>query len=55
MFAETANVNYRLPFADKGKQTFVFHFPFAENRRKFVVPVFCLQQTKGSYCSIYGM
>jgi hypothetical protein len=34
MFAETANVDYRLSFADQGKQTFVF----------------CLQQTNGSFC-----
>jgi hypothetical protein len=37
MFAETANVNDRLSFANHGKQTSVFHFPFAENKRKFAV------------------
>jgi hypothetical protein len=30
-FAETANVDYRLSFADQGKQTSFFRFPFAEN------------------------
>jgi hypothetical protein len=28
MFAETSNVDYHLSFADQGRQTFVFHFPF---------------------------
>jgi hypothetical protein len=33
-FAETANINNRLSFADQGKQTSVFRFPFATNRQK---------------------
>jgi hypothetical protein len=32
-FAETANVDYRLSFADQGKET--HSFPFAENKQKF--------------------
>jgi hypothetical protein len=48
-FAETANVDYRLSFANPGKQTSVFSFPFAENRRKFAVFVSCLQQMKVPY------
>ncbi len=36
-FAETANVDYRLSFADQEKQTSVFRFPFS-----------ILQQSKGS-------
>jgi hypothetical protein len=41
-FAETANLItvYRLPI-----QTTVFRFPFGENKRKFAVSFFCLQQT----------
>jgi hypothetical protein len=31
---ETAIVDYRLSFADKGKQTSVFCFPLAANKRK---------------------
>jgi hypothetical protein len=34
-FTETSIIIYR--FADQGKQTFVFHFPFAENKQKFAV------------------
>ncbi len=37
MFAETGNVNDCFSFADQGKQTSVFHFPFAEDKRKFAV------------------
>jgi hypothetical protein len=48
MFAETANVDYRLLFADQGKQTSVFHFPLAENKGKFALFVFRLQQTNRS-------
>jgi hypothetical protein len=47
-FAETANVDYRLSFAIQGKQISVFHFRFAEKKRKFAVSVFHLQQTNGS-------
>jgi hypothetical protein len=40
MFAEPAIVDYRLSFADQGKQTFDFRFPFAANKRKFrLVPL----------------
>jgi hypothetical protein len=46
--AETAKVDYLLSFAKKGKQTFIFRFPLAENKRKFAVSVFRLQQTNGS-------
>jgi hypothetical protein len=34
MIAETADVRYRLSFADQGKQTFTFYFQFVENKRK---------------------
>jgi hypothetical protein len=40
MFAETANVDYRLSFADQKKS---FPFPFAANKPKFAVSVFRLQ------------
>jgi hypothetical protein len=39
-FAGTANVDYRLLFADQGKLTYVFCFPFAENKGKFAASVF---------------
>jgi hypothetical protein len=54
--AETEIVDYRLSFADQGKQTPVFHFllqqtnfcfPFPVNERKFAVSVFRLQKTNG--------
>jgi hypothetical protein len=50
-FAETAIVDYRSSFADQGKKNFGF-FPFAFSaiKKKFVVSVFRLQQTKGSCC-----
>ncbi len=40
MFAETAIVDYRLLFADQGKQYSVFHFrfPFAVNNRNCRFP-----------------
>ncbi len=47
-FAETANVDCRSSFADQGKQTSAFCFPFAENQRKFAFSVFRLQHTNGS-------
>jgi hypothetical protein len=47
-FAETAIVDYRLSFANQGKQTSVFRFLFVENKRKFAVAVFHLQQTNES-------
>ncbi len=31
-FAETANVDYRLPFADQGKQTFISVYIYTENK-----------------------
>ncbi len=40
MFAKTPNVDYRLSFPDTGKQTSIFHFPFAENKQKFGTSVF---------------
>jgi hypothetical protein len=46
-FAETASVDYRFLFADQGKQT-PFSFSIS-SKRKFVVSVFCLEQTNGSY------
>jgi hypothetical protein len=36
MFAATAMVDYRLLFADQGKQTFVFHFRLQQTNR--VIP-----------------
>jgi hypothetical protein len=47
-FAERAIADYRLLFADQGKQTSVF--PLAANKRKFAVFVFPLQQTNGICC-----
>jgi hypothetical protein len=38
-FAETANSDYRLSFADQRKQTSVFLFLFAENKRKLAISV----------------
>jgi hypothetical protein len=46
--SETAIVNYRLSFANQGKQTSVFRFLFVENKRKFAVAVLHLQQTNES-------
>jgi hypothetical protein len=53
---KTANVDYRLSFAGKENklsghhgQTSIFHFLFAENKRKFAVSVFRLQQINGSF------
>jgi hypothetical protein len=36
-FAETAIVDYRLSFADQGKQTSVYSFRFTANKWKFAV------------------
>jgi hypothetical protein len=46
-FAETAIIDYRLPFADQGNK---LPFPFlsAVNKRKFAVSVFFLLQINGS-------
>jgi hypothetical protein len=44
MFAETANVDYCLPFAYQGKTN--IRFPFAENKRKFAVSVFPFAENK---------
>jgi hypothetical protein len=41
-FAETANVDYRLIICRN------FHFPFAENKRKFAVSIFRQPQTNRS-------
>jgi hypothetical protein len=43
-FAETAIIDYRLLFADQGKQTSVFRL----KKKKTEVCRFRLQQTKGS-------
>jgi hypothetical protein len=44
--AETVIVDYRLWFADQGKQTSVFRsYIFSANKRKFLVSVFRLQKT----------
>jgi hypothetical protein len=45
IFAETAKVNYRLSFADQGKQTSLFRFPFVENKHTSMLSV-CSKQTK---------
>jgi hypothetical protein len=34
-FAETADVNHQLPFANQGKTK--FHFPFVENKLTFLL------------------
>jgi hypothetical protein len=39
---QTANIDYRLSFANQGKQTSVFCFPFVENKQKFTVSVYRL-------------
>jgi hypothetical protein len=46
-FAETAIVGYRLLVADPGKNKFRFLFPFAANKQKFAVSIFCWQQMNG--------
>jgi hypothetical protein len=43
--AETANVDYRFRLRTKENK---HRFPFAGNKRKFAVSVFCLQQTNRS-------
>jgi hypothetical protein len=43
MFAETAILDYRLSFADQGKQNFLFLFPFAANKRKSAISIFYMQ------------
>jgi hypothetical protein len=45
--AETANVDYRLSFANQGKQTSVL-CRFAKNKQKFAISIFRLQLTNGS-------
>jgi hypothetical protein len=42
--AETAIVDYRLSFADHGKQTSVFRFRLQANKRKFAISIFRLNQ-----------
>ncbi len=44
LFSETTVMNNRLLFADQGKNL-LFSFLIAENKQKFAVSVFCLQQT----------
>jgi hypothetical protein len=46
-FTETAFIHYCLSLADQ-ETNFRFLFPFAAKKLKFVVSVFCLQQTNGS-------
>jgi hypothetical protein len=59
MFAETANVDYRLSFADQGKQTVVFRFrfqltmghlsfPFGANKWKLAFSISSVCQIPGS-------
>jgi hypothetical protein len=47
-FAETANVNHRLSFADERKQeTSVFHFCLKQTKGSLLFPYyFCNKQTK---------
>jgi hypothetical protein len=47
-FAETAIVDYRLSFADQGKQMSVFIFNWQQTNG-FAVSVFCLQKTNGIF------
>jgi hypothetical protein len=37
-FADTANVNYRLSFANQGKQTFIFHFRLQQTDKSLPFP-----------------
>jgi hypothetical protein len=65
IFAETAIINYRLSFANQGKQISVFrfglqqtdfHFPFwcSANKRKFAVFLYvCGKQKKDSVFRVY--
>jgi hypothetical protein len=39
-FSETAIVHYRLSFADQGKQTSVFPFPFSASSKELEVAIF---------------
>jgi hypothetical protein len=48
-FAETAIVDYRLSFADRGKHL-IFRFCLQLTNWKFAVSVFCLKKTNGSCC-----
>jgi hypothetical protein len=46
-FAETANVDYHLSFADQGKQTSVFRFPFCSKNGSFLFLLYiCSKKTK---------
>jgi hypothetical protein len=58
-FAKTANIVFRLSFADQGKQTSIFRFfRLQQTKRKFAFFVFHLQQTNGrcrfSVSSVFG-
>jgi hypothetical protein len=56
-FAETAKVDYHWSFADQGKQTSVFHFPFVANKWKWpfsVISVFCLYIFTSKWQHIYS-
>jgi hypothetical protein len=48
-FAETTNVDYRLSFADQGNKL-PFSISFAENKWKFAVSIFRLQQINRRCC-----
>ncbi len=43
-FAGSPIVDYRLLFADEEKQTSVFRFRMHQNKRKFAISVFRLQE-----------
>jgi hypothetical protein len=47
-FAETANVDFYLSFANQGKETSVFQFRLQQTNKNFPFSVFCLQQTYGT-------
>jgi hypothetical protein len=48
-FAETAIANNRLLFADQGKQNSIFRLHLQQNKRKFAVSFFRLQQTNAVF------
>jgi helix-turn-helix protein len=48
--ADTAIVDYHLPFANPGKQTSVFRFRLQQNKRKFVVSVYRKQTEDATFC-----
>ncbi len=52
IFAETAIIHYRSSFADQGKQTFVSWFPFAANKRNFIIRFLFAASKLESPCSV---